>query len=140
MKAISLLQPWASFVVKGLKRFETRTWDTKYRGLLLIHASKGKSEPSRMLCKMGTDAHLIEDYNTLPFGAIIGAVELVETYKTDFILEKCMISDYNPPQSLEAQLGDYSPNRFGWYLKNPIVFDKPIPLKGNLGIWNVPKE
>ncbi len=40
MKAISLLQPWATLVAIGAKRIETRSWATNYRGPLAIHASK----------------------------------------------------------------------------------------------------
>jgi len=40
MKAISLKQPWASLIANGEKTIETRTWPTKYRGDLLICASK----------------------------------------------------------------------------------------------------
>lgn len=40
MKVISLLQPWATLAVIGQKKIETRSWSTKYRGPLLIHASK----------------------------------------------------------------------------------------------------
>lgn len=40
MKAISLKQPWASMIARGDKTIETRTWPTKYRGDLLIVASK----------------------------------------------------------------------------------------------------
>jgi len=40
MKAISLKQPWASLIANGKKTIETRTWPTKYRGDLLICASK----------------------------------------------------------------------------------------------------
>jgi len=43
MKAISLLQPWATLVVTGVKTIETRSWGTKYRGPILIHASQGKA-------------------------------------------------------------------------------------------------
>jgi activating signal cointegrator 1 len=41
MKALTLLQPWASLVAAGLKTIETRSWSTRYRGPLAIHASKG---------------------------------------------------------------------------------------------------
>ena len=41
MKAISIRQPWAWLIVNGYKDIENRTWDTKYRGMVLIHASKG---------------------------------------------------------------------------------------------------
>ncbi len=40
MKAISIKEPWASLIKNGLKDIETRTWATKYRGPLLLCASK----------------------------------------------------------------------------------------------------
>ena len=39
MKALSLRQPWASLIAEGRKTIETRTWRTRYRGPLAIHAS-----------------------------------------------------------------------------------------------------
>lgn len=39
MKALTLRQPWASLVAVGAKRIETRSWLTKYRGPLAIHAA-----------------------------------------------------------------------------------------------------
>lgn len=39
MKALTLWQPWASLVALGVKRIETRSWPTTYRGPLLIHAA-----------------------------------------------------------------------------------------------------
>ena len=40
MKAISLHQPWASWIAEGKKTIETRFWPTKYRGDLLIVSTK----------------------------------------------------------------------------------------------------
>jgi hypothetical protein len=40
MKALTLIQPWATLVALGEKQIETRSWDTKYRGPLAIHAGK----------------------------------------------------------------------------------------------------
>ena len=40
MKAISVRQPWASMIAQGNKTIETRTWQTRYRGDLLIVSSK----------------------------------------------------------------------------------------------------
>jgi hypothetical protein len=39
-RAISLHQPWASLVALGIKRYETRSWSTKFRGKLLICSAK----------------------------------------------------------------------------------------------------
>lgn len=41
MKALTLTQPWATLVITGRKRFETRGWRTGYRGQIAIHAAKG---------------------------------------------------------------------------------------------------
>jgi len=40
MKAILIRQPWAWLIVHGYKDVENRTWSTKYRGPILIHAGK----------------------------------------------------------------------------------------------------
>ena len=42
IKAISLWQPWASLIVCGAKEIETRSWSTKVRGTVAIHAAKTK--------------------------------------------------------------------------------------------------
>ena len=41
MKVLTIKQPWATLIMQGDKRFEFRSWQTKYRGELLIHAGKG---------------------------------------------------------------------------------------------------
>src|SRR4051812_9812953 len=41
MKALSIRQPWAYLIAHGFKPVENRTWNTKVRGEILIHASKG---------------------------------------------------------------------------------------------------
>lgn len=38
MKALTIRQPWASLIAHGVKTIETRSWSTKYRGPLAIHA------------------------------------------------------------------------------------------------------
>lgn len=40
MKAITIKQPWATLIAKDYKEYEFRTWKTKYRGDILIHAGK----------------------------------------------------------------------------------------------------
>lgn len=42
IKALTLYQPWATLIAIGAKKIETRSWDTKYRGPLAIHASKNE--------------------------------------------------------------------------------------------------
>ena len=40
MKVITIKQPFATLIAEGLKRYEFRTWKTKYRGDVFIHAGK----------------------------------------------------------------------------------------------------
>lgn len=42
MKALTIRQPWASLIAAGVKTIETRSWSTRYRGPLAIHAGKHK--------------------------------------------------------------------------------------------------
>ena len=151
MKVISLLQPWASLVVLGHKKIETRSWNTKYRGELLIHASVGKKYKS-----IPADDPLYKYYHLLfayskippieqlPYGAIIGKVNLIDTYTSEELNSTQGFSNGKNEWTIhpefgggnELVFGDYSPNRYGWLLSDPVLFDKPIPAKGQLGIWN----
>lgn len=139
MKVISLLQPWASLVVIGAKKIETRSWNTKYRGPLLIHASKKMSNVQKFLAYSEPFASALKDLNELSLGAIIGKVDLKGTSTTDFYLD-CKnggipITDHGGDWEKEIAFGDYSAGRFGWLLSNPIAFSHHIQAKGSLGLW-----
>ena len=41
VKVLTLKQPWATLVAEGIKIYEFRSWKTKYRGKVLIHAGAG---------------------------------------------------------------------------------------------------
>lgn len=43
MKYLTVRQPWAWLLVNGHKDIENRSWPTKYRGPLLIHAAQQKA-------------------------------------------------------------------------------------------------
>ena len=42
MKVLTIKQPYASMIVNNYKKYEFRSWKTKYRGKLLIHAGASK--------------------------------------------------------------------------------------------------
>lgn len=64
MKVITIKQPWASLIILGLKKYEFRTWRTRYRGKILIHA--GKSIDKSAMDRLGK--YIKED---MPLGKII---------------------------------------------------------------------
>lgn len=123
MKALSLLQPWASAIMLGGKRIETRSWKTEYRGLIAIHASKKMPKNTRYV--------LPPDLN-LPLGAILGTVTLSDVKRVEEV--KGNLSAW------ELALGDYSDGRWAWLLTDIMPFDQPIYCKGALGLWKVPEE
>lgn len=61
MKALTLHQPWASLIALGVKTIETRSWSTKYRGPLAIHAGKR--------CEVGKVGHFDVEDDTPPRSA-----------------------------------------------------------------------
>lgn len=105
MKGLSVKQPWASLIVDGIKDVENRSRYTQYRGPLLIHASKVH------------DAVPLAE--TLPAGAIIGQVNLVDCCKRS--------------ASPWAEMGKYH-----WVLSDARPFDKPVPYPGRLGLFDAP--
>jgi activating signal cointegrator 1 len=131
MKTLSLLQPWASLVVMGQKKIETRSWSTAHRGELLIHASLGKK--AGLITQEDPFKKYIPDFNTLPFGAIIGKVILQDVLR----VEDLLMSDgeINKLSLEERAFGDYGRGRWAWILEDAEEFSKPIYIKGSLGLW-----
>lgn len=45
MKALSIKEPWITAIAEGKKTIETRTWQTTYRGPILLVGSKKPKGP-----------------------------------------------------------------------------------------------
>lgn len=127
--ALTIHQPWASLIVAGglgwedYKDVENREWVTTYRGLLLIHASVNKQnlkyrEDEEEYDQMRQGSKL-PDIDSLPLGAFVGAVKLVNCYR------------FNP----RKRRNQWEQGRFCWHLIDPVFFRKPIPAKGAQGLW-----
>ncbi len=125
MKALTLTQPWATLVITGRKRVETRSWRpvrTVIGRRVAIHAAKGM--PGWAIdaaIEFGLDAHL------LPRGAVLGTVAIADVLPTEEIRDA--LSDQ------ELAYGDYSPGRFAWLLEDPHRLEEPRPATGALGFW-----
>lgn len=80
MKVITVKQPFASLIAERLKRYEFRTWRTRYRGDILIHA--GKSIDKKAMEKF---RHLGLEY---PTGCIIAKATITDCVELDDNLRK----------------------------------------------------
>lgn len=138
---LSLLQPWAQAIFLGLKKIETRSWATKYRGPLLIHASAkkdivGRDKWEKTRAAMGdTIGENLGAYETLPFGKIIGIVYLTNCRPIETVHRELLL-DHN---FIEILWGDYSDGRHGWTLASPVSFSPAITYKGALSVWDAVK-
>lgn len=72
--ALSLKQPWATLVVRGLKTVEVRRWPTARRGRVLIHAASVPDERPQAWVRVPEE--LREEARRLNRG-IVGAGQLI---------------------------------------------------------------
>lgn len=78
MKAISIRQPWAWLIVNGYKDIENRSWRTKYRGQVLIHASQGVKKSEYERAKELTDLLGITLPTSFETGGIVGVATITD--------------------------------------------------------------
>jgi hypothetical protein len=132
MKAISIRQPWAHFIVNGFKTVENRTWYMKHRGPLLIHASKGmtfkeQADAYRFACGETTmRAAMMPSTSDLQLGGIVGIVDVVDCIANGSGAHPKML-----PMDLQWFVGDY-----GIVMRNARVLPF-APYKGRLGLFEV---
>ena len=127
MKAISIRQPWCWAILHAGKDIENRDWPTRYRGPVLIHASKGMTrdeyEDCLASCHYVSETHpfpsglAMPAFEELQRGGIVGQAEIVGC-----------VEDSDSPWFL---------GRYGFVLRNvkPLPFR---PFKGALGFFDVP--
>lgn len=125
MKVITIKQPWATLIAKGYKKYEFRTWKTKYRGDILIHAGKGIDKKA-----MG----IFEDLNLeYPKGCIIAKVKITDCiYVSENFIKETVPKNPKVYKGL-INKGDWD----GYAFKIEDVEEiKPIQINGKLSLWD----
>jgi len=138
MKALSLHQPWATLVILGIKRLETRAWQTDHTGRLAIHASRTFSPAGRQLFRQAPFRSLLAEAGfalegDLPRGALLGTVLLQRCLRTEEM-------DLDALADVDRAVGNFGPGRWVWFLEQPEPFVRPISYRGKLGVFSVPEE
>ncbi len=109
--------PWAYYIVHGYKPIEYRSWLTRHRGALAIHASRSTADivdDSTLadFCKThGKDPDSVIKEMEAMCGLVIGTVSLVD---------------------VEGEPGDYH-----WVLRDPALLPSPFPVQGATTLFNV---
>lgn len=125
MKVITIKQPWATLIAKGYKEYEFRTWKTKYRGEILIHAGKGIDKKA-----MARFKYLNLEY---PVGQIIAKATITDCiYVDEDFAQKMFKKD---PKVYKGLLNNDGWNGYGFKLEN-VEEIKPIEVNGKLSLWD----
>lgn len=162
-KVLSIKQPWASLIAHGIKDIENRSWKTKFRGTILIHVSA----PTKFnvgftddQAKLAIPVLKTAIDGTMPFGAIIGEVDIVDCVinHSSIWAEKFIKTDSCPECGCKEFLNknlvaegyrmckechqdwyidvNYGKPIYNWVLANPVLYDTPIlNIKGKLSFW-----
>ena len=128
MKAISIRQPWVWAILNAGKDIENRDWPTRYRGRVLLHASKGMTNDEYEDCvdtivTIRRNDLTVTSYLHIPpakellRGGICGEAEIVD----------CVENSESP----------WFFGRYGFVLRNvkPLPF---MPCNGALGFFPAP--
>ena len=122
MKCLSVSQPFADLIISGKKTIELRNWNTKFRGEFLIHSP----------LKIRTDdAKRLKINKKFVTGAIIGKAQLYDVKKYNTVKEIKL------DQKFHFASKKFQNKTFGFILKDAKSFKIPIPLKGQLGFFDV---
>ena len=141
MKALSIRQPYAGLIVAGIKNIENRSWAPKQPvGRLAICSSQAPDvnrwwETMRTKCKR-LHVPFPEDL-CMVNGAVLGVV--------DFNYFVCKTADGllgtdHPTIEVEQVTEWWNPDSFGFILEHPRVLEEPIPIRGQLDLFDLPED
>lgn len=145
MRALSIRQPWAWLIVRPdivdeelrrqayasglMKDIENRSWPTKFRGRVLIHASKGMTRAeyedarSFIFMDLGIPPEIrLPPREALERGGIVGIATI-----TDCVVPACQKSPWHIEGAFGFRIADAMPLPF-------------IECKGALGFFDVPDD
>lgn len=120
--ALSIRQPWAWLILHAGKDIENRSWQTRFRGRFLLHASKGMTVNEYWNARRFAAGRMLigrefPGRSELERGGIVGEAEIVD----------CVDRSDSP----------WFVGPYGFVFRNA----KPLPFhpcKGALGLFHVP--
>jgi hypothetical protein len=120
MKALTICQPYAELIARGEKPIENRTWPTRYRGPIAIHASKSRSwmEPEDD-----------EQYPGMAFGAVVAVADLVAC------LHLGDPPGFRWPERWERLARHEHTNGPWCFVLENVRRIEPVPCRGAQGFW-----
>lgn len=133
MKALTLLQPWASLIACGAKTIETRSWATSHRGEIAIHAALADAKADPRFMDICESVFFYSRYGLhMPKGKVIAIATLTDC----IVMTKDMIDKLSESVRGQNELffGIWDVGRYAWMLSNVRMIE-PVPARGMQRLW-----
>lgn len=149
MKAISLHQPWASLVMQGVKRLETRSWAPPASLVgerVLVHAAK---RLDRCVLERPFSEVIRDPGRDAPIGVLLGSVLIEGAWEIEREADVGLIvreyhrrhdglgGHFEEAIARELAFGDFELGRWAWGLGAPRRLNVPIPWGGRQRFFEV---
>lgn len=129
--ALTVSEPFASLIASGEKRIENRSWPTKYRGPLAIHAGSGTQYLTKKELAGYPAGHVIAVAN------LVACLEFaeIESFNKDYVTHKLK------PQGVQSTWADIAAHKHAegpwcWILEDVRKLKIPKKIPGAQGIWS----
>lgn len=139
MPALSVRQPWAWLIAEGYKPIENRTWGTRYRGRLLIHASSGMSRDEYYAAVAQVRrfdpalAESIPHLGKLPRGCLVCRCTLADVIAPSEVLEPL----FRDGIVTELELEHWYEGDYGFVLRDIERLEPVLPYRGARRLFGV---
>lgn len=121
LPVLSVRQPWASYIVGGLKSIELRSWSTVYRGWLWIHASKQIDLDAIAIYSLKADH--------FPTGGLVGIADLTSCTPIETSAQWLGLrNEHRSP-------GHFVRGIYGWRFRDVIALREKIDCRGELRLF-----
>ncbi|WP_433717479.1 ASCH domain-containing protein (plasmid) [Nocardia sp. CA-084685] len=122
-KALSVRRPWANLIVAGHKPIENRTWSTRYRGEVVIHAGARWERDGADLAA------------ALNISGFASSAQCPSGY-----LGVAQLRDVHRAAGCCAPWGQQDQGVYHWVFTDAVALPAPVPGPGRLGLYRVPAD
>jgi hypothetical protein len=152
MRALTVRPPWSWAIAYAGKSVENRTWTTRWRGLLAIHAGQRPDKAAfsdACMLDFCVRAGAVPRYDC---GRIVAVAELAGIHHADDCAHCCPEPEDWDPSNDSMPCTNYEgpcrnhcspwafPDVWHWKLASVRPLPEPVPCKGALGLWRLPED
>jgi len=124
LRGLTVMQPWAGAIAYGTKRVENRTWAVPARLMgswIAIHAGKRHDYGARL-----PEGCEWPEIPAMIYGAVLAVAK---------------VAGHCQPRECDGSCSPWAVRgQDHWHLIGVRALPEPVPCKGALGVWKLPKD